>query len=118
MRRTPGTLTLTAAESYSGATTINSGATLALSIGGSISNSTVVTVNPTFDISATSFFLNRITTLAGDGSVAARLERRRISAAGDAPVRSRNDPSAICRSTGSLAPVHLNVAKRVRAREG
>ncbi|WP_375782739.1 autotransporter domain-containing protein [Bradyrhizobium sp. Pha-3] len=65
-----GALTLTAAESYSGATTINSGATLALSSGGSISNSSVVMVNGTFDISASSSLLNRITTLAGDGSVA------------------------------------------------
>ncbi|PDT75680.1 autotransporter [Bradyrhizobium sp. C9] len=65
-----GALTLTAAESYSGATTINSGSMLALSGGGSISNSSVVTANGTFDISASSFFNNRITTLAGDGSVA------------------------------------------------
>ncbi|MCC8956326.1 autotransporter domain-containing protein, partial [Bradyrhizobium sp. Pear77] len=65
-----GALTLTAAESYSGATTINSGATLALSGGGSISNSSVVSVNGTFDISGSSSFLNRITTLAGGGSVA------------------------------------------------
>ncbi|WP_283807762.1 autotransporter domain-containing protein [Bradyrhizobium mercantei] len=63
-------LTLTAVESYSGATTINSGATLALSGVGSISNSSAVTVNGTFDISASSAVLNRITTLAGDGSVA------------------------------------------------
>ncbi|WP_342711424.1 autotransporter domain-containing protein [Bradyrhizobium sp. B124] len=65
-----GALTFTAAESYSGGTTINSGATLALSSGGSISNSSVVTVNGTFDISGSSSFLNRIATLAGGGSVA------------------------------------------------
>ncbi|MFN5107113.1 MAG: autotransporter domain-containing protein [Bradyrhizobium sp.] len=64
-----GALTLTTTESYFGATTINSGATLALSGVGSISNSSVVTVNGTFDISASSAFLNRITTLAGAGSV-------------------------------------------------
>ncbi|PAY05570.1 autotransporter [Bradyrhizobium sp. UFLA03-84] len=65
-----GALTLTTAENYSGATTINSGATLALSTFGSISNSSVVTVNGTFDISGSSTFLNAITTLAGNGSVA------------------------------------------------
>ncbi len=65
-----GALTFTATESYSGATTINSGATLALSGGGSISNSSVVTVNGTFDISGSSSFLDRITRLAGGGSVA------------------------------------------------
>ncbi|MDH2381721.1 autotransporter outer membrane beta-barrel domain-containing protein [Bradyrhizobium sp. CER78] len=64
-----GALTLTTAENYSGATTINSGATLALSTFGSISNSSVVTVNGTFDISASLPLPNRITTLAGDGSV-------------------------------------------------
>ncbi|QOZ38065.1 hypothetical protein XH92_22900 [Bradyrhizobium sp. CCBAU 53421] len=65
-----GALTFTAAESYYGATTVNSGAKLALSAFGSISNSSVVSVNGTFDISGSSSFLNRITTLAGGGSVA------------------------------------------------
>ncbi|MGN1285570.1 MAG: autotransporter domain-containing protein [Bradyrhizobium sp.] len=65
-----GALTLTTAENYSGATTINSGATLALSTFGSISNSSIVTVNGTFDISGSSTFFNAITTLAGNGSVA------------------------------------------------
>ncbi len=64
-----GALIFSAAESYSGATTINSGATLALSGGGSISDSSVVTVNGTFDISAGPTLANRITTLAGGGSV-------------------------------------------------
>ncbi len=62
-----GTLTLTGGNSYTGATTISAG-TLAISGFGSISNSSVVTVNATFDISASSSFLNIITTLAGNSS--------------------------------------------------
>ncbi len=59
-----GTLTLTAANSYSGATTISAGK-LALSGGGGIANSSVVTVNGTFDISALPGTSAHITTLAG-----------------------------------------------------
>ena len=47
-----GSETLTGANTYSGVTTINSGATLALSGTGAIPNSSGVTVNGTFDISA------------------------------------------------------------------
>ncbi|WP_176540206.1 autotransporter domain-containing protein [Bradyrhizobium septentrionale] len=65
-----GILTLAAAESYTGATTINAGATLALSGSGDISSSSVVTVNGTFDISAQALLFGAITTLAGNGSVA------------------------------------------------
>ncbi len=62
-----GTLTLTGANSYTGATTISAG-TLALSGTGSISASSVVTVNATFDISASTIPFNAITTLAGSSS--------------------------------------------------
>lgn len=62
-----GTLTLTAANTYTGATTISAG-TLALSGNGSIASSSVVTVNATFDISASSVAFNAITTLAGNSS--------------------------------------------------
>ncbi|MGT2434933.1 autotransporter outer membrane beta-barrel domain-containing protein [Bradyrhizobium betae] len=62
-----GTLTLTGTNTYTGATTISAG-TLALSGNGSIASSSVVTVNGTFDISASSFPFNAITTLAGSSS--------------------------------------------------
>ncbi|MGY4237951.1 autotransporter-associated beta strand protein [Bradyrhizobium sp. USDA 4449] len=56
-----GTLTLTGTNTYTGATTISSG-TLALTGFGSIASSSVVTVNGTFDISASSVVFNSITT--------------------------------------------------------
>ncbi len=62
-----GTLTLTGTNTYSGATTISAG-TLAISAFGSISSSSVVTVDATFDISASSVPFNAITTLAGSSS--------------------------------------------------
>lgn len=61
-----GTMTLTGTNTYTGATTISAG-TLALSGTGSISNSSVVTVDATFDISA-SASSRLITTLAGNSS--------------------------------------------------
>jgi autotransporter-associated beta strand protein len=60
-----GTLTLTGLSSYTGATTISAG-TLAISGFGSIASSSVVTVDATLDISASSIPL--ITTLAGSSS--------------------------------------------------
>lgn len=62
-----GTLTLTGTNTYTGATTISAG-TLAISGFGSISTSSVVTVDATFDISASSVPFNAITTLAGSSS--------------------------------------------------
>lgn len=62
-----GTLTLTAANTYTGATTISAG-TLAISSFGSIVNSSVVTVNATFDISAITPAATAIATLAGSSS--------------------------------------------------
>ncbi|WLA54318.1 autotransporter domain-containing protein [Bradyrhizobium diazoefficiens] len=62
-----GTLTLTGTNTYTGATTISAG-TLAISGFGSISPSSVVTVDATFDISASSVPFNAITTLAGNSS--------------------------------------------------
>lgn len=63
-----GTLTLSGANSYTGATTISAG-TLAIGAGGSISNSSVVTANGTFDVSGSSVSFNLIKTLAGFGVV-------------------------------------------------
>ncbi|WP_426408230.1 autotransporter domain-containing protein [Bradyrhizobium ganzhouense] len=62
-----GTLTLTNTNTYTGATTI-SGGTLALSGNGSISSSSVVTVNATLDITAITPSFAAITTLAGSSS--------------------------------------------------
>ncbi len=62
-----GTLTLAGINTYTGATTISAG-TLAISGFGSISSSSVVTVNAAFDISASAIPFNAITTLAGGSS--------------------------------------------------
>jgi autotransporter-associated beta strand protein len=62
-----GTMTLTNSNTYTGATTVSAG-TLALSGGGSIASSSVVTVNATFDISASAAPFNLINTLAGNAS--------------------------------------------------
>jgi outer membrane autotransporter protein len=69
-KTTAGTVTLSGANSYSGATTISAG-TLALSGFGSIFSSSSVTVGGggTFDISNSSAPFVGITTLAGSGSV-------------------------------------------------
>nr|WP_249153580.1 autotransporter outer membrane beta-barrel domain-containing protein [Bradyrhizobium diazoefficiens] len=67
-----GTLTLTGTNTYTGATTISAG-TLAISGFGSISSSSVVTVDATFDISASAVPFNAITTLAGSSSGAVNL---------------------------------------------
>lgn len=64
-----GELVLTGSSTYSGATTINSSAMLALTGTGSIASSSVVTVNGTFDISQTSSGAS-IVSLSGAGSVA------------------------------------------------
>jgi len=63
------TLTLTTINTYTGATTINSGATLALSAIGGIPFSSVVTANGTFDISGSALPFKVISTLAGSGVV-------------------------------------------------
>ena len=62
-----GTLTLTGTNTYTGATTISAG-TLALTGFGSISSSSVVTVDATLDISGSAVPFNAITTLAGNSS--------------------------------------------------
>jgi autotransporter-associated beta strand protein len=63
-----GKVTLTGVSTYTGTTTINSGATLALGGTGSIALSTGMTDNGTFDISATSAGAS-ITSLSGSGNV-------------------------------------------------
>ncbi|HEY1980686.1 MAG TPA: autotransporter outer membrane beta-barrel domain-containing protein, partial [Xanthobacteraceae bacterium] len=65
-----GVVTLTNTDRYSGTTTINSGATLALSGSGSISDSSIVTANGIFDISSLHTTTATITTLSGTGTVA------------------------------------------------
>ena len=67
-----GTLTLTAVNTYTGATTISAGV-LALAGGGSIANSTRVTANGTLDISAAGASLK---SLAGAGAMFLTLLRR------------------------------------------
>ena len=62
-----GTMTLTNTNTYTGPTTISAG-TLALTGTGSIANSSVVSVDGTFDISGSAFPFNLVTTLAGSSS--------------------------------------------------
>jgi autotransporter-associated beta strand protein len=64
-----GILTLTAAETYTGETTINNLATIALTVNGSVASSSGVTANGTFDVSNISPADANITSLAGNGSV-------------------------------------------------
>jgi autotransporter-associated beta strand protein len=63
-----GEAVFTGVSTYSGATTVNTGATLALTGTGSIASSSSVTANGTFDISQTSSGTS-IVSLAGSGSV-------------------------------------------------
>ena len=64
-----GSVTLSAYNTYSGATSINSGATLALSGAGSIAQSSGVANSGTFDISATTSGAT-VQALSGSGAVA------------------------------------------------
>jgi autotransporter-associated beta strand protein len=64
-----GTMTLSAANAYSGSTTISAGK-LALGSSGSIANSTVIAANSVLDVSAVSgFTLGSAQTLRGTGTV-------------------------------------------------
>ena len=63
-----GVLAMTAANTYTGFTTVNPSAYLALTGNGSIANSSTVAVNGTFDISSTTAGAS-ITDLSGSGSV-------------------------------------------------
>ncbi|KAA5613882.1 autotransporter outer membrane beta-barrel domain-containing protein [Rhodovastum atsumiense] len=76
-----GTATLTGTNTYSGQTGIGSGATLALSGGGSIAASSEVVDNGTFDISATSNGAS-IRSLSGGGAVALGVQTLTLSDAG------------------------------------
>jgi autotransporter-associated beta strand protein len=73
-----GRLTLAGTSSFTGATTINAGATLAIAQIGSISSSTSITDNGTLDISQTSSGTS-ITSLAGAGSVVLGAQSLRIT---------------------------------------
>ena len=64
-----GAVILTGVNTFTGATTVDSGSTLALSGAGSIASSSGVTDNGTFDISGTTAGAS-ITTLTGNGTVA------------------------------------------------
>lgn len=63
-----GTTALTAVNTYTGSTTVNSGATLALGGSGSVASSKGVTANGTFDVSAATL-APQIASLAGSGTV-------------------------------------------------
>jgi autotransporter-associated beta strand protein len=63
-----GSVTFTGVNTYTGTTTVNSGATLLLSGSGSIASSSKLTDNGTFDISATTAGAS-IKSLAGNGTV-------------------------------------------------
>ena len=64
-----GTLALTAANTYTGLTTVNSGSTLALTGSGSVANSSGVANSGTFDISGTTSGTS-VAALSGSGAVA------------------------------------------------
>lgn len=87
-----GVSTITAAQTYTGATTINLG-TIKLSGNGSIANSSLVTVNGAFDISETSG--TSIMALAGTGAV--RLGEETLTITG-----SGGDFSGAISGTGGL----------------
>jgi len=63
-----GSVTLTNIETYAGSTTINSGATLLLSGAGSLSSSSSIIDNGTFDITAVTSGTSSIVSLAGINS--------------------------------------------------
>jgi autotransporter-associated beta strand protein len=75
-----GSITMTAISTYTGPTTINSGATLALTGTGSIASSGTVTVNGTYDISGTSAGAE-LFSLAGSGNVLLGAQTLRIDSA-------------------------------------
>jgi len=65
-----GTTTLTGINTYTGATTINTGGTLALGATGSIASSSIITANGTFDVSAQGgVSIGVAQTLKGSGTV-------------------------------------------------
>jgi fibronectin-binding autotransporter adhesin len=76
---TGGAVTFTGVNTYTGTTTIRSGATLALAGSGSISRSSLVTNNGVLDISQTSG--TALTTLAGTGVVALGAQNLKLTAA-------------------------------------
>jgi autotransporter-associated beta strand protein len=83
-KSTGGTVTLTGANTYSGATTISAG-TLALGAGGSIDNTTGVSLGTggTFDVSATGGYT--VNNLSGSGTVIGSLTVSTQLAIGNSP---------------------------------
>jgi len=104
-----GTLTLAAADTYSGATTIGAG-TLALGNAGSINNTPAIMLaaGATFDVSAiTAYTLSGSTTLSASGSVAAAVIKGNASGSvnlGARPITLNFDGSnpALLISQGTL----------------
>lgn len=88
-----GTATFTGTNTYTGATTIASGATLALSGSGDVSNSSLVTVNGTFNLAATT--TPAIKALAGSGIV-------NLGAANLTLTAGQGDFSGVIGGTGGL----------------
>jgi autotransporter-associated beta strand protein len=78
---TGGLIVLTGANTYTGATTVAPGATLALSGTGSVATSSGVTTNGTFDIAATTAGAS-IVSLAGSGNVALGSRTLTLTASG------------------------------------
>lgn len=98
----PQALTLTNRNTYSGATTIASGATLALSGQGSIATSSGVADTGTFDISATSAGAS-VQTLSGSGRVNLGGQRLTITNANGTFAGTMADGGVAGGTKGSLA---------------
>ena len=90
-----GTQTLSGVNTYAGATAIDRGATLALSGNGSISSSTAVIDNGTFDVSQASASA-RIMSLGGNGSVVLGNTTLRV-------LNARDTFAGVISGNGSLA---------------
>jgi autotransporter-associated beta strand protein len=101
-----GRLVLTAADTYAGSTTINSG-TLALSGAGSIAASSGVIDNGSFDISATNAGAS-ITTLSGGGQVNLGSQTLTLTQAGDAFAGSIGGTGNLAITGGSEALAGAN----------
>jgi autotransporter-associated beta strand protein len=92
-----GTLTLSGTNTYTGATTVSAG-TLALGAGGSISNTSIISLTAagaTLDVSAASFTLGGTQTLTGIGSVSGTV----ITGASSSTIAPGMSPGTLTLST-------------------